>query len=115
MRLETGESLRRGCGRFGLVANEVGWRCFYCGNYVYQAGPDLDSLWFHFKFAREYWLATHRAGINYVNGIPVDGVADPLPRRLRAYLSETRPPKWFVHYLAGDEDQFRRYLETRHV
>ena len=111
-RLDSGESIRRGCGRSGLIPNEVGWKCFYCGNYVYQVSPTLDSLWFHFKVAREYWRATHRSGVNFINGVPVSGTADSLPRRLRSDLSEPRPPKWFAYYVACDEGQFQRYLET---
>lgn len=111
--LENGETVKRGCGRAGLMASEVGWHCFYCGNYIYQTNPTLDALWFHFKIAREYWRAMSREDKNYINGVPVSGFPEFLPRRLLADLAEARPPKWFRFYLVYDEEQFQKYLETQ--
>ena len=109
--LENGETVKRGCGRNGLIPTDVGWHCFYCGNYIYQSDPSLAALWFHFKIAREYWRAMSREDQNFINGVPVSGFADFLPRRLLADLAETNPPKWFRYYLTFDEEQFQKYLE----
>ena len=49
--LENGETVKRGCGRTGMMPSEVGWSCFYCGNYVYRPDPPISALWFHFKVA----------------------------------------------------------------
>lgn len=111
--LETGEKIKRGCGQNGLLQTDVGWRCFYCGNYVYRSESSLEALWFHFKTAREYWRVTSRGGREFVNGIPVSGSPDPLPHRLLADLEETRPPKWFPYYMVYDEDQFLHYLNRQ--
>jgi hypothetical protein len=110
--LENGETVKRGCGQAGLMPGAVGWSCFYCGNYVFRLAPSLYALWFHFKMGREYWRAMSRGGDNFINGVPVSGLPDSLPRRLWGDLSETRPPKWFKYYVAFDEAQFQKYLEA---
>ncbi len=111
--LENGETVKRGCGRIGMMPSEVGWSCFYCGNYVYRPAPTLSALWFHFKVGREYWRAMSQGGRNFINGVPVSGFADSLPRRLWADLTEARPPKWFKYYIVFDEDQFQKYLQEQ--
>lgn len=111
--LESGETVKRGCGRKGLIATDVGWHCFYCGNYIYQPEPSLDALWFHFRIAREYWRTMSRGEKNFINGILVSGAPDFLPRRLLSDLAETNPPKWFRYYLTFDEEQFETYLATQ--
>ncbi|MFQ5674206.1 MAG: hypothetical protein ACE5G9_14085 [Nitrospinales bacterium] len=108
--LDSGETLKRGCGGRGLVAFEAGWRCLYCGNYIYHARLSVDTLWFHYKLTREYWRATHRGGQEYINGIPVDGCAETLPRFLAADLREVRPPRWFRFYIVCDAEEFACYL-----
>jgi hypothetical protein len=110
--LENGETVKRGCGRTGLRPSEVGWSCFYCGNYVFRADPSLSALWFHFKVGREYWRAMSQGGRNFINGVPVSGFSDSLPRRLWADLLDASPPKWFPYYMGLDEDQFQKYLEA---
>ena len=109
--LENGETVKRGCGRTGMIPSEVGWSCFYCGNYVYRPDPPISALWFHFKVGREYWRAMSQGGRNFINGVPVSGTPDSLPRRLWADLAEARPPKWFRYYILFDEEQFQKYLE----
>lgn len=109
--LETGETVKRGCGGSGLVPYNVGWRCLYCGNFVYRAKITVRQMWFHFKVAREYWRPMSRQNVNFINGIPVSGAIDSLPRFLLRDLDETLPPKWFPYYLLYDESQFKRYLE----
>lgn len=111
--LENGETVKRGCGRAGLIPGEVGWSCFYCGNYIFKAAPTLSALWFHFKVGREYWRAMSQGGNNFINGVPVSGFPDSLPRSLWGDLTEARPPKWFKYYIVYDEDQFQKYLEEQ--
>ena len=111
--LESGETVKRGCGRKGMIPTDVGWHCFYCGNYIYQTKPSLKALWFHFRIAREYWRAMSRGENNFINGVLVSGLPDFLPRRLLADLSEANPPKWFLYYLTFDEEQFQTYLKTQ--
>ncbi|MFQ5451792.1 MAG: hypothetical protein ACE5E9_14295 [Nitrospinaceae bacterium] len=111
--LDTGETVKRGCGSSGLIPSDVGWRCFYCGNYVYRPDASLQSLWFHFKTGREFWRVMNRNDRNFVNGVAVSGAPDPLPRFLLADLVEARPPRWFYYYMVLDENQFQRYLEAR--
>jgi len=48
---------------------------------------------------------------NFINGVPVSGFPDFLPRRLLADLAETSPPKWFRNYLVFDDEQFKNYLK----
>ncbi len=109
--LESGETLRRGCGRVGLVPGQAGWSCFYCGNYVYQKDLPLDVLWFHFKTAREYWRVMSQQDRHFVNGVPVTGPADALPAALKRDLMEVHPPKWFLYFVLYDEFEFKQYLE----
>lgn len=111
--LENGETLKRGCGQRGLMPSDIGWHCFYCGNYIYQTNSTLDALWFHFKIAREYWRAMSLEGKNFINGVPVSGFPDFLPRRLLADLAETKPPKWFRYYLIFDDEKFQNYLDQK--
>jgi len=113
--LETGEKIKRGCGRRGLIPTEVGWKCFYCGNYIYRDETTLIQLWFHFRLAREYWRASSRGDQEFINGMPVAGKADPLPRILLADLDDPRPPKWFPYYVVNDEKQFEEYLLSKGV
>lgn len=108
-RLETGEIIKRGCGLRGLEPREAGWRCFYCGNYVYRGGLELDALWLHFKTGREYWRLIYMDGMDYINGMPFLG--RDLPVRLLADLREIHPPRWFAYYLIYDEPDFKRYVE----
>ncbi len=112
-RIETGERIKRGCGRRGLVPDGAGWRCFYCGNYRYRDDPTLSDLWFHFRTAREYWRAIRRGDRCFINGVPVAGPPDPLPPALLADLAEPDPPDWFLYYMVFDEEQFNRYLEAK--
>ncbi len=113
--LESGETVKRGCGQMGLLSTDIGWRCFYCGNYIYRTHSSLNALWFHFKIAREYWRAMSREGNNFINGVPVSGFSDFLPRRLLADLAEAHPPKWFRYYLRFDDDQFKKYLDKQNL
>lgn len=113
--LENGDTVKRGCGQYGLMPNEAGWSCFYCGNYIFRTAPSLYSLWFHFKVGREYWRAMSLGGENFINGVPVSGLPDSLPRRLWGDLTETRPPKWFKYFIAYDEEQFQKYLECEGI
>ncbi|MBI4384139.1 MAG: hypothetical protein HY579_08920 [Nitrospinae bacterium] len=111
--LSTGEIVKRGCGEKGLERVAAGWRCFYCGNYIYLQRPDLRELWSHFKTGREYWRTLRVAGQEFVNGILVYGDAQGLPAGLTADLVEILPPGWFAYYLVCDEKQFDRYLDQR--
>jgi hypothetical protein len=113
--METGEKIKRGCGRRGLMPTEVGWKCFYCGNYIYRTSTTLIQLWFHFRLAREYWRASSRGDQEFVNGVPVAGNADPLPGRLLADLDNPRPPRWFRYYILYDEKQFQDYMRGQGV
>ena len=108
--LASGETLKRGCGRHGLVEFGAGWRCFYCGNYLYKPGPPLRSLWFHFRLAREYWRVKSSQGRDFVNGIPVTGAGEWLPPALLNDLAEPEPPEWFEHYLSSSEAEFQKYI-----
>ena len=99
--LETGEKIKRGCGRRGLMPTEVGWQCFYCGNYIYRTGSNLLQLWFHFRLAREYWRARSRGDQEYINGVPVAGRADSLPSCLLGDLDNLHPPRWFPYFILG--------------
>ena len=57
--LENGEEIQRGCGLLGLYRTDIGWRCLYCGNYLYKNKLPLDALWFHFRMGREYWKISY--------------------------------------------------------
>ncbi len=111
--LETGETVKKGCGRRGLAPFEAGLKCFYCGNVQYKAGSSLDELWFHFRLGREYWRVQSSGGREYVNGVPVRGAGDGLPPECMRDLADPRPPEWFRLYVQGDENQFQQYLRNR--
>jgi hypothetical protein len=113
--LESGETVKRGCGDKGMIPTDTGWHCFYCGNYIYQTHAPLTALWFHFKIAREYWRAMSRGDTFFINGVPVSGGPDYLPGRLLADLAESHPPKWFRYYLIFDEEQFQSYLNNEKI
>lgn len=110
--LETGENLRRGCGHRGLMEFGPGWKCFYCGNIIYKNGADLEELWFHFRMGREYWRIKTLLGRDFINGIPVTGRGDSIPAQLWPDLEESRPPKWFPHFLSSGEEEFQKYLKS---
>lgn len=110
--LESGEILKRGCGGLGVVRFEAGWKCLYCGNYSYGCSLTLETLWTHFKIAREYWRAMTLNGREYINGMPVAGYAESLPRFLLADLLELQPPYWFRFYVSYGEGEFADYLIT---
>lgn len=110
--LETGETLRRGCDRHGLYETDVGWHCLYCGNYLYRSEPTLAAMWFHFRVGREYWKAMFSRDKIFINGVPVTGLPDSLPRRLVADLLEPNPPAWFSYFIFYDGPQFKKYLEN---
>lgn len=113
--LESGERLKRGCGRPGLYRFDGGWRCFYCGRYLYERGPTLNALWFHFRLARDYWRIQCANGRDYINGVPVPGVPDPLPQVLQKDLSDPEPPAWFSVFVEMDEDGFKRYMKSKQI
>ncbi|MFQ5443123.1 MAG: hypothetical protein ACE5EK_00775 [Nitrospinales bacterium] len=110
--LESGETIRKGCGQRGMMPFEVGWRCFYCGNYFYNSKITLEDLWLHFKILREYRAAMTIDGRDYINGIPVSGQAEDLPATLLADLVEVKPPNWFYYYVKCDEQEFEHYLKN---
>ena len=93
----------------------AGWRCFYCGNYLYKAGLPLQSLWFHFRMGREYWRIKNAQGLDFINGIPVTGEGDSLPHVLLKDLGELEPPEWFERYLASTEEEFQKYIGSLSV
>jgi hypothetical protein len=109
--LETGEILARGCGKYGLYETDVGLHCFYCGNYLYLQEPSLNAMWFHFRLGREYWRAMYSRDNIFINGVPVTGLVDCLPRCLVSDLVEPNPPPWFPYFIVYDGPQFKRYLE----
>ncbi len=109
--LENGEEIQRGCGLLGLYQTDVGWRCLYCGNYLYQEKSPLDVLWFHFRMGREYWKISVSQDKIFINGVPITGLPDSLPRNLISDLSEPRPPKWFPYFVSYEGHQFKKYLE----
>lgn len=109
--LESGEEISRGCGLRGLYRTQVGWRCLYCGNYLYQGKIDLEAWWFHFKIGREYWRVSVSQDKMFINGIPISGLPDSLPGRLKSDLTELRPPKWFPYFVAYEGHQFKKYFE----
>lgn len=113
--LDSGEILKKGCGRRGLVSFEGGWKCFYCGRYQYTEGPSLEELWFHFRLGREYWRVQSSAGREYVNGVPVSGPGDVLPAGWVRDLADPKPPDWFRAYVQCDETQFNQYLQHREL
>ncbi len=115
MVLQTGERIKRGCGRQGLFPFDGGWRCFYCGRYLYETGSTLTELWFHFRLAREYWKIQCANGRDYINGVPVPGMPDPLPQSLQGDLADPEPPAWFAVFVEVDEEGFKRYLKLNQI
>lgn len=109
--LENGEKIQRGCGLRGLYKTDVGWRCLYCGNYIYENESRLEALWLHFRVGREYWRVSVSQDRVYINGIPVSGLPDSLPRKLVSDLADPRPPKWFPYFVCYEGRQFQKYLE----
>ncbi|MDH3257182.1 MAG: hypothetical protein OEM27_06160 [Nitrospinota bacterium] len=108
--LASGEVIKRGCGRSGMSEFGACLRCLYCGNYLYKKAPSLESLWFHFRWAREFWRIHNTQGRDFVNGIPVRGTAETLPTACLADLAESRPPRWFPHFLKYSDQEFRDYM-----
>ncbi len=108
--LANGEVMKRGCGRRGMAAFDAGLRCLYCGNYIYKKAPSLESMWFHFRWAREFWKIHNDQGREYVNGIPVTGQAESLPASCLSDLAESQPPWWFPYYLKYGDREFREYM-----
>lgn len=108
--LVDGEVMKRGCGRVGMSEFDGGLRCLYCGNYRYKSAPSLESMWFHFRWAREFWKSHNRLGRDFVNGTPVSGRGDSLPSSCLSDLSESRPPGWFAHFLKYNDQEFRDYM-----
>ncbi len=108
--LANGEVTKRGCGRKGMSEFDGGLRCLYCGNYIYQKAPSLESMWFHFRWAREFWNIHNEQGRDFVNGVPVTGRAETLPAACLPDLAEFRPPRWFASFLKYDDQEFREYL-----
>ena len=115
IRLDSGETLKRGCGRMGLVPFEAGHRCFYCGNYRYADRPPLRDLWFHFRLAREYWRVQSASGREFVNGVPVSGLGDSLPAECYRDLNEPEPPPWFGDFVTGNDESYRQSIQKRKV
>ncbi len=111
--METGERLTRGCGGLSMVTDEIGGHCLYCGNFYYKKQASLEVLWFHFKISREYWSVRRGPEQEYINGFPVDGIADSLPGILKSDLDEAHPPEWFSYFMNSDEEQFKKYLQER--
>lgn len=110
--LESGETIQKGCGQKGMMEFEAGWRCFYCGNYLYHSEIALEDLWLHFKVQREYRAVMTIDGRDYINGVPVPGPAEDLPPSCLGDLLEIEPPDWFFHYVSCDEQEFETYLKT---
>ncbi|MCA9482965.1 MAG: hypothetical protein KC553_04470 [Nitrospina sp.] len=113
--LQNGEVLKRGCGRRGLYPFDGGWRCFYCGRYLYESVPSLQAMWFHFRLAREYWRVQSANGRDFINGVPVPGLPDPVPQALQSDLSEPDPPEWFSVFVESEEAEFKRYLKQKYL
>ncbi len=111
--LESGEILKRGCGRRGLVAFDAGWKCFYCGNVLYREAATVESMWFHFRLGREYWRAHSTAGREFINGIAVNGQAEGLPSECMRDLNEPNPPDWFYKFVEDDETPFDEILNQQ--
>ena len=109
--LESGEEIKRGCGFTGLYQTEVGWRCLYCGNYLYKGKTNLEAWWFHFRVGREYWRVSVSQDKIFINGIPISGLPDSLPEKLKSDLAESSPPKWFPYFVAYEGHQFTKYFE----
>lgn len=108
--LTNGEVMKRGCGRLGMSEFDAYLRCLYCGNYMYKPTPSLESMWFHFRWAREFWRIHNGQGTDFVNGIPVMGRAESLPSACLSDLAESRPPRWFSYFLKYSDREFREYM-----
>ncbi len=113
--LQSGERLKRGCGKAGLFRFDGGWRCFYCGRYLYETRATLAAMWFHFRLARDYWRIQCANGRDYINGVPVPGMPDPLPQSLQGDLLDPDPPAWFSVFVEVDEEGFKRYLKNKQI
>ena len=110
--LASGEVVKRGCGRPGMAEFGACLRCLYCGNYLYKKTPSLESMWFHFRWAREFWRVHSSYGREFVNGIPVTGKAESLPSSCLSDLTESKPPRWFPYFLNYSDQEFRDYMLT---
>ncbi len=108
--LANGEVIKRGCGRSGMSEFDAFLRCLYCGNYLYQKSPSLESMWFHFRWAREFWRIHNTHGRDFVNGMPVMGKAETLPASCLLDLAESKPPRWFPYFLKYSEQEFQEYM-----
>ncbi len=108
--LANGEVLKRGCGRSGMSEFGACLRCLYCGNYLYKKSSSLESMWFHFRWAREFWKSHNTHGRDFVNGVPVSGKPETLPSACISDLAESRPPRWFPYYLKYSDREFRDYM-----
>ena len=108
--LANGEVLKRGCGRSGMSEFGACFRCLYCGNYLYKKTPSLESMWFHFRWAREFWRAHNNHGRDFVNGVPVAGKAETLPSPCLPDLAEPKPPRWFPYFLKYSDQEFREHM-----
>ena len=108
--LANGEVIKRGCGRSGMSEFGACLRCLYCGNYLYRKSASLESMWFHFRWAREFWRVNNTGGREFVNGIPVSGKAETLPSSCVSDLAESSPPRWFPYYLKYNAREFRDYM-----
>ncbi len=108
--LANGEVIKRGCGRSGMSEVDACLRCLYCGNYLYKKAPSLESMWFHFRWAREFWKIHNNYGRDFVNGVPVSGKAETLPSSCLSDLVEPKPPRWFSYFLKYSDQEFREYI-----
>lgn len=108
--LASGEHIKRGCGRSGMVEFGACLRCLYCGNYLYKKSSSLESMWFHFRWAREFWRIHNTHGRDFVNGVPVMGKAETLPSSCLLDLAESKPPRWFPYFLKYSDQDFQEYM-----
>jgi hypothetical protein len=108
--LANGENIKRGCGRSGMAEFGACLRCLYCGNYLYKKSSSLESMWFHFRWAREFWRIHNTHGRDFVNGVPVTGKAETLPSSCLSDLGESKPPRWFPYFLKYSDQEFREYM-----
>lgn len=113
--LANGEVVKRGCGRSGMSEFGACLRCLYCGNYLYQKFPSLESMWFHFRWAREFWRIHNTHGRDFVNGVPVTGKAETLPSSCLSDLTESKPPRWFPYFLKYSDQEFRDCIFTQKI
>ncbi len=108
--LDGGEAIKRGCGRSGMSEFDAFLRCLYCGNYLYKKVSSLKSMWFHFRWSREFWKIHNKHGRDFVNGVPVTGNAESLPPSFLPDLAEPNPPRWFPYYLKLSDQEFQEYI-----